>query len=491
MLIRQTLAYLPAQLLSPLLQLAVALVLTHALGAADYGLTLLVFASQELVFLVCLSWWTTFYLRYGVSGGGHPQTLAGTEAAVLLGSCAAQVVLTLGVIAITEPGVSWQFYAGACLFTVTRSQLGFLSERARRETAIGLYSLLQIGAPAAALALTAAWMALGRVTPEQVLWVFALMQALVAGAVTWRLGLLVRPRGIDLAVLRAAAAFGRPVVLANALSWLGGNGIRFVVQQGAGAAALGLLSVGWGLATRLAGVAAMLVTAAAYPLAVKAMQAGDAAGAKRQLADNSALLLALLAPATAAMAALGQPFTEWLVAAPYQAMTVAILPWALLGAAIRNLRMHGWDPLYLLCEAPRAMLVLDAIEAALTVAAAALGLWLGGGVGAVAGTAVAAAAVAVGDYVYLRRRLGLQAPLAVYARLLLAAGLVYGLTLLAGHFGWPVAPSAAGLCSAAAAGAVVYGLALVLLFPHQAVAVRAWAQRQRLKFNVAPGSSRE
>jgi hypothetical protein len=74
MLIRHTLAYLPAQLLSPLLQLTAALYLTYVLGAADYGLAMLIFASQELVFLVCLSWWTTSYLRYGgrwTEGGGN------------------------------------------------------------------------------------------------------------------------------------------------------------------------------------------------------------------------------------------------------------------------------------------------------------------------------------------------------------------------------------------------------------------------------------
>jgi hypothetical protein len=93
MLIRHTLAYLPAQLLSPLLQLTAALYLTYVLGAADYGLAMLIFASQELVFLVCLSWWTTFYLRYGgrwtghgSDGGGGPQegaaaNMAATEAA--------------------------------------------------------------------------------------------------------------------------------------------------------------------------------------------------------------------------------------------------------------------------------------------------------------------------------------------------------------------------------------------------------------------------
>ena len=85
MLIRQTLAYLPAQLLSPLLQFATALWLTHALGAADYGLTMLIFASQELVFLVCLSWWTTFFLRYGgrLGADSNRRALAGTEAAVV------------------------------------------------------------------------------------------------------------------------------------------------------------------------------------------------------------------------------------------------------------------------------------------------------------------------------------------------------------------------------------------------------------------------
>ena len=480
MLIRQTLAYLPAQLLSPLMQFVAAILLTHALGAADYGLTMLIFASQELVFLVCLSWWTTFFMRYGVRLGvdADPRALAGTESAVLAVSSLAQVAMTLAVIVITEPGVSWPFYVGACLFTVTRSHLGFLSERARRQAAIGAYSLVQIVAPAGALALTAGLMALGRVTPEQVLLVFALMQAVVGWSVAWRLGLLVRPHRPDRAVLRAAAAFGLPVVVSNLLSWLGGNGIRFVVHHGAGATALGLMSVGWGLATRLSGVAAMVVAAAAYPLAVKAMEAGDAAGAKRQLSNNSALLLALLAPAAFGLWALCQPFTELLVAQEYHAATIAVLPWALLGASIRNLRLHGWDQLYLLCEAPRAMVVLDAIEAALTVAAAALGLWLGGLVGAVAGTSLAAVVVALGDWAYLRHRFGLQAPFSVYGRVLMAAALMFGAFAAAGQAGWRVRADWVSLGTGALAGAGVYTLALALLFPRETAAVAAWMRRR-------------
>jgi O-antigen/teichoic acid export membrane protein len=490
-LIRHTLAYLPAQVLSPLTQLAVVLLLTHALGAADYGLTMLIFASQELVFLVCLSWWTTFYLRYGgrfeaTGGSGHnsnsnPASLAGTESAILLVSSAAQVLVTLGVILVTEPGVSWAFYVGACVFTVTRSHLGLLSERARREAAIAAYSAVQIGAPLGGLLLTLALMqawqggATAHAAPAQVLLVFALAQALVGGAVAHRLGLLVRPRALQRGVLRQALAFGGPVVLSNLLCWLGGNGIRFVVHHGAGAVALGLLSVGWGLATRLAGMAAMAVTAAAYPLAVKAMEAGDAAGARRQVADNAALLLALLAPAAVGGALLGPTFVALVVAPDYQATTVAILPWALLGAAVRNLRMHGWDPLYLLCEAPRAMVVLDAIEALVTLAAAALGLWWGGVEGAVIGSSLAALAIAAGDLAYLQRRFGLQARWWVCLRVLVAAGLMAALLQAGAVLAGSVPPGWLGLGAAAAAAALVYTLALAVLFPAEARVLRVWA----------------
>jgi O-antigen/teichoic acid export membrane protein len=288
--------------------------------------------------------------------------------------------------------------------------------------------------------------------------------------------MLVRPRWPDRALLRAALAFGAPVVLSNLLSWLGGNLIRFVVHHGAGAVALGLLSVGWGLATRLAGVAAMLVTAAAYPLAVKAMEAGDADGAKRQLSDNSVLLLALLAPTAAGMAVLSAPFTELLVAPQYHAMTIAILPWALLGACIRNLRMHGWDQLFLLCEAPRAMAVLDAVEVAVTLAGAGLGLWWGGVPGAVIGSTVAAALVALGDWLYLRRRFGLQAPFWRYAKVIAAAlgmaGALHGFT----RWGLQPGPGVWPLLLSAALGAAVYVVLLMLLFPRETGSTVSWVK---------------
>jgi O-antigen/teichoic acid export membrane protein len=481
-LIRQTFAYLPAQLLSPLIQLGAALLLTHALGAADYGLVMLIFAGQELVFLACLSWWTTFYLRFGgrFVPADDPRALASTEAAVLLLSSVAQVAVTVLIIVLTEPGLPLAFYAAACAFTLTRSLLNFLGERARREAAIASYTAVQVIGPLGGLALVGLLMLADATSPARVLAAFALTQGLVGLAVAGRFGLLVRPRKLDHAVLREARRFGAPVVLANMLSWLGGNVIRFVVHHGAGPVALGLMSVGWGLATRLSGVAAMLVAAAAYPLAVKAMEAGDVDGARGQLAANSSLLLLLLAPAGLAFWVLAPWLVTWLVAAEYHEVTLQILPWALLGACVRNLRLHGWDQTYLLFAATRDMVWLDVMEAIVMTLAAVIGLWWGGVVGAVEASAWAAIGLALLDGWWLRRRFGLVLPLGVYARVLAAALamalLLHGLLQLP-PLAAPAAP-VGGLVAAAAASGLAYLGLLAALFPGHTRGVFSWL-RQR------------
>lgn len=479
---RHTLAYLPAQLVGPLAQFGAALLLTHALGAADYGVTLLVFALQELAFLVCLSWWSTFVLRYGTAhppgaaaaaaGSGEgtapaltQRAMARTESALLLGTATVQALLLVLVLAISEPGLGAGLLAAAAAYTVSRSLLSFLAERARREAAIGAYSWVQMAAPLAGLGGVAGLMLAQRASPTTVLLAFALAQAVVGLAVARRLGLLVAPAWQAPALLRAALAFGGPVVLANGLSWLAGNSIRFVVQHGAGAVALGWLSVAWGLATRLAGVAGMLVAAAAYPLAVRSMQAGDAAGAKRQISANAVLVLAVLAPTGAGGMVLAELFVHTVVAAEYQSITVQLLPWALWGAVLRNVRLHGWDQLYLLCEAPRAMLWMDLMEALVMTAGAALGLWWGGLMGAVVGTTLATALVAAADGWVLRRLFGLQVHWADSGRVLLAAAaMALALHALLRQGAW-AQPGPGPLLGAVAAGTVLYLLALAVVFP--------------------------
>ena len=475
MLIRQTLAYLPAQLLGPLAQFAAAIILTHLLDTSEYGLTMLIFANQELIYLACLAWWPIYMLRYSgtLTGEEERARLARTERGALLATAVLQLLATGLSIVLVAPQASASLVVGAFLFTLSRSYLNFLGERTRKDEAILAYTLVQVGAPLAGLALTVAVARTVDLHPNLVLLCFGAMQTFAGVLVAWRLRLLAGGMALDRAILGDAFAFGIPVVISSILGWGTLNGIRFILQGTLGIAALGLFSVGWGIANRLATVAAMLVTAAAYPLAVKAMEAGDADAARQQLSSNSALLLAVIAPATFGIIAIAEPLTRLMVAPEFQETTIAILPWALAGAAIRNLRMHGWDQMYLLFRALRPMLVLGSSEVLVTLVCTFIGVMMGGILGAVIGSTVAASMVALVDYLYLRTRLGLRAPLWQFLRILAAAATMFMAVRALPALGFPVRAATFDIVVAIGVGGLVYAVALPLFLPE--IARKAFA----------------
>ena len=76
----------------------------------------------------------------------------------------------------------------------------------------------------------------------------------------------------------------------------------------------------------------------------------------RQLADNSALLVAILAPSLAGIFMLRTEIVHLLIALPFQQVTLSILPLATLAGAIRNLRAHFGDQVFLLHNRTRWMM---------------------------------------------------------------------------------------------------------------------------------------
>ena len=137
MLLRQTLLYLPAQLLGPLVQFAAALVWTHWLSPAAYGVLALVMAAQELVFLVCLSWWSHYTMRYLPTfvGDEDRARFGATEQLALAATTLLQSVAVFLVLALMDAEPTGDLVAAALGFTITRSLLHHLSERARSAVA--------------------------------------------------------------------------------------------------------------------------------------------------------------------------------------------------------------------------------------------------------------------------------------------------------------------------------------------------------------------
>ena len=276
MLLRQTLAYLPAQVVGPFAQVVAALVWTHWLQPAPYGLLTFLIASQELVFLVSLSWWTHYTMRYlgGLDEAGRAR-FARSETPVFVFGAVAQVVGTLLVFALLDEPATAGLVTAGIAYVVTRSLMMHLGERARTQGRIAIYTLGQFAGSAAGFGVALAAVALVAATPEAVLWGFAVAQS-VGVALMWRaLGVTARGLVPGRDVLAAALRYGAPLLVAGGFAWVAQNGIRVVVEHGAGAAALGLIAVGWGLGQRLAATLALLVVAASFPLAVKTMHGGS------------------------------------------------------------------------------------------------------------------------------------------------------------------------------------------------------------------------
>lgn len=476
MLLRSTLLYLPAQIVGPLFQLISVVAWTHLVGESTLGVITLVTATHELLQAVFLAWWSQYALRFfgAVQDGEETQRFYRTENAVLLLSVVAQSVAGAIVLhTVISPGASLGLSVAVIGYVVTRSYNLYLAERARVRHEVGVYSLQQVTGPALGFLLGLALIYLFGQEPEWPIAGYALAQAaaIVVILPIIRFGWSFWP--IDRALLRQAMSYGVPLVLGGGLSWASINASRFIVSDMLGVAAAGLFAVGYGLGYRAATVAAMMVTASAFPIAVRAMQERGAERAMRQLADNGALLAAILLPSVAGVYMLRQEIVGLLIAPNFQAATLAILPLATLAGAIRNFRAHFADQVFLLQQRTRIMIVISAVEAVVTVTCSIAFIRWWGLTGAVVASAVSATVAAALSFICGMVIFRLRPPLLHLVKIVLAAATMMlaldhiqhggGKLMLAWHIGL---------------GATIYFAVLALLY---APTMKGMWRRRRAK----------
>jgi O-antigen/teichoic acid export membrane protein len=461
-LIQHTLRYLPAQLLSPLAQLLSMVLWTHWLAPSQMGIFTLVTVTQEIAYLVCLSWFSVYALRYLPPQEDAPamQRYLGTENVVVLAS-----VLTGFVVA---AGTAWSLAAlpdrwiatlaiGA--YFVTRAASQHYAERARAQSAFVAYTWLQTAGPVGGLLLGLLAMQQFQADAWTLLLAYAAAQlggialALPLMGMQWRL------LAADRQLLKAAAAFGAPMLGLGVLGWVGENYIRYLVQWREGAIALGLMVVGWALGRRCASVASMLVTTAAFPLASRMLNAGRRDQALLQLRVNATLLLAVLVPVTVGVELLGGALVALTVAEPYQRLTSELLGLSMFAGALRNLHIHVTDQLMVLERRFGMVARIDVFEIAACTFASLVGLALSGLQGAVMGQALGSALALLLSVSWARTRLGFDWPTSETLKIL-GASAVMALALQA----LKVPHTVEALLAASLGGAMVYGACLAILF---------------------------
>lgn len=461
-LLHGTLLYLPAQFTPPFVQFVTTVVWTYLLDPATFGYVTFVISVQEIMACAGLTGWTMFVLRYRARFRGleEPRFLAMDRRFALLASVV-QVVLTPFLLHVLALPCDAATIAATGSYLVSRMLLSHYADWARADHAVGAYTIGQLVASIAGAGLSFGAIKVFGPNCAAVLGAVAIGNVLALLALMTRTPIRFGLGVFDAALFQEVKRYGKLAIVGGVVGWGAGNAIRIIVQYMDGPVALGLISVGWSLGQRIAGVLAMLLTAAAYPLAVKHLESGDRKGALAQVSFNGLLLFGILLPAAVGTLLLAGPLVTLLIAEKFRSATILILPIALGAASLRFLRLHTCEQTMLLLERTELSMCVVLVEAALNVSLCAAGLYLGGPYGATLGMLVGSAITCVGSFAFCFTVLGLPPPaLSTVLRIALAcAAMSIGVRTLS------VTAGASSLALAVVLGAVIYGVAIVMLFP--------------------------
>jgi O-antigen/teichoic acid export membrane protein len=460
MLIRQTILYLPAQFLSPVAQFLSMMVWTWWLPPSEMSTFVLVTATQELAYMVSRSWFSFYTLRFLPTDDGDRRRYLDSETTLL-------ALMTLPELA--AAALSIHFFDGRgdpltvfliiAAYYVTRGLNNHFSERARAQDRILAYTLFQTAGPVGGLLVGIAVVETIGASAGSLLLVYALMQvvgtaiALPMIGFSWHLG------RVDLAVLKGAVANGGPMLAINGIGWFGENGIRYVVEYVGGAAAFGLMAVGWGTGRRAASVASQLVTAAAFPIAARLINAGDREAALDQLKTNAALLTAVLLPSVVGLWLTADILVDIAVAEAYRPVTHAILGLSTLSGMVRAYHAHVTGQMLTLDRRYTLLGAVGVFEIIATCGFAVVGFHWDGLVGVVTGALVASLLTLALSGGLATGLCGLRLPVVDTLRLAVATA-VMGLAVHA--VDWP--HTALGLVGAVTIGGVCYVVALAAVY---------------------------
>jgi O-antigen/teichoic acid export membrane protein len=234
------------------------------------------------------------------------------------------------------------------------------------------------------------------------------------------------------------------------------NSDRFMLGWLLGSAAAGTYAAGYDLANTTVTLLMMVVTLAAYPLAVRSLETEGQEAAREGLRQGGLLLLAVAVPAATGLAVCAPNITEVVLGTAFREAGSEVVPWIALAALLAGIKAYYFD---LGFQLGRYTLGLVWVAAAAAGVNLALNFWwipVLGLMGAVYATA-AAYAVGLGLSWWLGRWAFPVPPFPTESvKVVMAAGIMALLLWpMRGHHGWLM------LLAQAGSGFLVYALVLL------------------------------
>jgi O-antigen/teichoic acid export membrane protein len=340
MLWRHGLYYLAARGGPGLVSLLGIVVYTRLLTPEEYGRYALVIAGVGLANKLAFDWLRLALLRF-LPALPEPRVLFATIGAAFLSLLVLSALVGVGAVIVVDSGVRGLIGMGLGLLWV-QALFELELERARSELAPKRYGLMAFTRAALGLALGAVLVAMGFGAAGPLL---GLLAAMLVALVPPLLQILpgFRLALCDPRLMRRIAAYGAPLAVTGAFSFLIGNADRFLLGWLIDDAAVGRYAVVYDLASFSLGLLLMVINLAAYPLAVRALEERGVAAARTQLRANLGALLALGLPGTVGLMVLARPLGELILGAGFRDQTVLLIPLIALGALLRDLKVYYAD----------------------------------------------------------------------------------------------------------------------------------------------------
>ena len=379
-LLRESVMYLPAQVIAPVSQLLLTIALTFLADARTVGIVTTTFANQELVVLF-VAWWGHYVMRHvNEHDVSIPEIWSASRringlAAVL------QAAAGGGLCFLFMEGETAVLAIAQGLYFALRSYNAFNIQVSMVRLQRASFTVYSICGPLAGLVIGVP--ALKYLGPDP-LWPILACALGEAAAVVYRV-IADRRRAspaFNPAVLRAALHFGLPIIGSGVFTWISLNAGRYVVLQWGGVEQVGIFAIGFGLGLRSAGMLSMVTTGAAWALVLKEIAEHGRAAALQQHARNFLALAGLLVPAAVGLYLVRDEIVQILMAPQFRPQAILVLPVSTAAGVIYAFQMHYVNQFFLLDKKPMALLWLGMADAVLTVAttiAAVAGFGLLGG----------------------------------------------------------------------------------------------------------------
>jgi O-antigen/teichoic acid export membrane protein len=367
MLIKKTLQLLPAQLLGPLAQFSSIIIWTHLASSQTIGVVTLISGQQELIRTIFLAWWSHYALRFLGETGNSEEEFQATSNCILLFSSLIQcffAYLLLKQFVVSDP--DYLLSISVFLFVIFRNiNLHNINIAAARSNTID-YNLLSIFGPVLGLVFGIILLKIYGDNPSYPLLGYMLGEVIGLAYSFFRNKSALRKWKINNLILKQAINYSLPLIFSGALAWAAVNLSRYIIDHNLGVAAAGDFAVGFGLGQRAASLAAMLVGAASLPIAIRCMQESGIAAGMQQLANNCALLLAVVLPSLVGLYLVSPELVQLVVAKKFQKVTLEILPWALLSGGLYSIIYHYLNHYFLITKNTRPLIAVDGCLALIT-----------------------------------------------------------------------------------------------------------------------------